>query len=133
MSNKAHHHLLARSEQTRVVSFSWLCNNASNPDPASFVGEGVLSVTKTANAGEFEVTLDDTYARVVNIIGAKSSDGAEPAAAYDFHFPDAPATIPTTGKFLVEYRQNGAGVNRTAANNVRIGFTLIALNRVRGV
>lgn len=133
MSNKAHYHVLGRSEQMRIVSFSWLCNNASNPDPASFVGEGVLSVTKTANAGEFEVTLDDTYARVINIHPSKPDDGAEPAAAWDMHFPNASATIPTTGKFLVKYRQNGAGVNRTAANNVRIGFTLIALNRVRGV
>ena len=128
MSNQSHYEMRARDEAPRVLWGNWLCNNASNPDPASLVGAGVVSVTKTANAGEFEVTLDDSYPLVGAVVGTKLSDAAEPATAVDFHFPDI-STLVTTNKFLIKYRQNGAGVNRLAANGVRIGFILFLKNR----
>lgn len=127
MSNQSHYEMRARDEAPRVLWGSWLCNNASNPDATSIQGAGVVSVTKTANAGEFEVTLDDSYPLVGAPIGVKHSDGAEPAAAVDFHFDLTNFT--TTNKFLIKYRQNGAGINRTAANNVRIGFVFFFKNR----
>lgn len=132
MANAHHYPLLARQEAARVVFGSWICNNASNPAATSIEGTGIKAVTKTANAGEFEVEIDDDYFAVGLCVGFKMRDGAEPAAAWDIHIPDA-TTVTSTRKFLLEYRQSGAGTNRVSGDNVRIGFLLIGINRKLGL
>ena len=132
MANKPHHPLLVRQEASRGVWGSWICNNTSNPVASTIEGEGIKAVTKTANAGEFEVELDDDYFAVGPAIGFKSRDDVEPAASCTFHFPNA-STLTSTRKFLIEYQQNGVGTNRVSGDNVRIGFFILALNRKLGL
>lgn len=132
MANKPHYPLLVRQEASRGIWGSWICNNASNPDASTIEGEGIKAVTKTANAGEFEVELDDDYFAVGPAIGFKSRDDVEPAASCTFHFPNA-STLTSTRKFLIEYQQNGVGTNRVSGDNVRIGFFILALNRKLGL
>lgn len=132
MANKPHHPLLVRQEASRGAWGSWICNNTSNPVASTIEGEGIKAVTKTANAGEFEVELDDDYFAVGPAIGFKSRDDVEPAASCTFHFPNA-STLTSTRKFLIEYQQNGVGTNRVSGDNVRIGFFILALNRKLGL
>lgn len=128
MSNQPHLPVKARDQATCLVSGSFECNNANNPDPALITGEGVVSITHTGNNGEFEVTLDGTYpAQIARVLG-KSSDDNPSGDAWEVQ--KTADTIATNGKFKIQYLELGVGTDRVAADHVRLNFIFVMRNRV---
>ncbi len=127
MSNKPHHEVRSRGEAYRILAFNFLCNDSDDPDPGTIVGDGVVSITHTGSHGEFEITLDDTYPKALSIHVDKNGDDSPSGDVPSFEVNE---TIATDGKLTVQYCEAGAGVDRLAADNVKIAVTILAQNRV---
>lgn len=128
MSNQPHLPVKARDQATCLVSGSFTCNNASDPDVDLIDGEGIVSVTHTGTAGEFEVTLDGAYPKVIAEGFWKTVDDVPPVASSGI--VKTSDTISTDGKFRIQYLEAGVGANRLAADNVRLNFIFTMRNRV---
>lgn len=129
MSNQPHMPVKARDEATCLVSGSFICNNASDPDVDLIEGTGIVSITHTGTNGEFEITLDGQYPTLIAAVFHKSTDDSPSGDAVDII--KTADTISTDGKFSIQYCEAGAGINRLAGNNVRLNFILVMQNRVR--
>lgn len=128
MSNQPHLPVKARDQATCLVSGSFECNDAADPDPTLITGEGVVSITHTGNNGEFEVTLDGTYPAQIARVFGKSSDVHPSGDAWEVQ--KTADTIDTDGKFKIQYLELGVGTDRVAADHVRLNFIFVMRNRV---
>jgi hypothetical protein len=129
MSNQPHMPVKARDEASCIIGGSFTCNNASDPDTTLIEGTGIVSITHTGTAGEFEITFDGTYPKIITEVFNKSADDSPSGDAVDF--VKTSDTLSTDGKIKVQYMEAGAGINRLAADNVRLNVTLWVQNRVR--
>ena len=127
MSNQPHYDARSRDEAPRWVGLSFVMNNASDPDPDTFRGAIIKSITHLTNDGEFEVELDDCYPHPIAITYGKMSDDTPSGDAWCVE-PLAD-TIAADGKFSFVYTEAGVGIDRLAADNVRLSVMLYLKNR----
>lgn len=128
MSNQPHLPVKARDQATCLVSGSFECNDASDPDPDLITGEGVVSITHTGTDGEFEITLDGAYpAQIARVYGKDTDDNP---SGDPWEIQKTADTIATDGKFKIQYLEAGLGIDRVAADRVRLNFIFVMRNRV---